>query len=194
MPIDTTMRARCDWTRDRRRHGNPSPAASSRFSLQPSRPHAHRLAGPCLGRFPRRLDPRQKHFRPPTRAPAAVDASQLVTTALALAASPIGTGGTSPAGFDCSGFTQYVYATYGIVLPRDTREQYQSGDPVDDVAPGDLLFFTTTGPGPTHVGIAIGGGAFVHAPSSSGVVRVERLDARYWSVRYLGARRIRPAD
>jgi cell wall-associated NlpC family hydrolase len=127
--------------------------------------------------------------------PSVIGASQLVTTALALRGAPYRNGGTSPAGFDCSGFTQYVFASHGIVLPRDTREQYRSGDHVkDDIAPGDLLFFWTTGPGATHVGIAIGGGAFVHAPSSSGVVRVERLDARYWSVRYLGARRLTPAD
>ena len=62
----------------------------------------------------------------------------------------------------------------------------------DEVVPGDLLFFTTVGPGPTHVAIAIGGDQFVHAPSSTGVVRVERLSTSYWSARYLGARRIMP--
>jgi cell wall-associated NlpC family hydrolase len=58
-----------------------------------------------------------------------------------------------------------------------------------DVVPGDLLFFATIAPGPTHVAIAIGGDRFVHAPSSTGVVRVESLTAAYWSARYLGARR-----
>ena len=60
----------------------------------------------------------------------------------------------------------------------------------DDLEAGDLLFFTTVAPGPTHVAIAIGGDQFVHAPSSTGVVRVERLSTRYWATRYLGARRI----
>jgi cell wall-associated NlpC family hydrolase len=63
----------------------------------------------------------------------------------------------------------------------------------DELNAGDLLFFTTIAtatPGPTHVGIAIGGDQFVHAPSSTGVVRVERLSASYWSARYLGARRL----
>jgi cell wall-associated NlpC family hydrolase len=60
----------------------------------------------------------------------------------------------------------------------------------DDLAPGDILFFTTTEPGPSHVAIAIGGDQFVHAPSSTGVVRVEQLSSSYWSPRYLGARRV----
>ena len=57
----------------------------------------------------------------------------------------------------------------------------------EDLAPGDILFFTTTDPGPSHVAIAIGGDQFVHAPSSTGVVRVEHLSSSYWSPRYLGA-------
>jgi cell wall-associated NlpC family hydrolase len=116
----------------------------------------------------------------------------LVGTALALRGVPYLNGGADPQGFDCSGFTQYVYAQYGIVLPREVRDQFREGEPVNgpDLVPGDLLFFTTVAPGPTHVGIAIGGDQFVHAPSSRGVVRVERLSAAYWSTRYLGARRI----
>ena len=85
-----------------------------------------------------------------------------------------------------------VFANYGVALPREVRDQFHEGKPVngDELAAGDLLFFTTVAPGPTHVGIAIGGDQFVHAPSSAGVVRVERLSASYWSSRYLGARRI----
>ena len=61
---------------------------------------------------------------------------------------------------------------------------------VDEVEPGDLLFFTTTDPGASHVAIALGSDEFVHAPSSDGVVRVERLSSTYWQPRFLGARRI----
>ena len=61
----------------------------------------------------------------------------------------------------------------------------------DGIEPGDLLFFATQGSGASHVAMAIGGDEFVHAPSSSGEVRVERLTAPYWFTRYLGARRIR---
>jgi cell wall-associated NlpC family hydrolase len=117
------------------------------------------------------------------------DVEALVGTALSLRGVRYRNGGASPSGFDCSGFTQYVFSHHGVALPRDTHDQFQQGKPVraGDVAPGDLLFFTTTGPGPTHVAIAVGGGRFIHAPSSAGVVRVERLGASYWSARYVGA-------
>ena len=122
-----------------------------------------------------------------------MDGYALVGTALSLRGTPYRNGGTDPQGFDCSGFTQYVFAQYGVPLPREVRDQFDQGKSVkagDELAAGDLLFFTTVAPGPTHVGIAIGGDQFVHAPSSTGVVRVERLSASYWSTRYLGARRI----
>jgi cell wall-associated NlpC family hydrolase len=85
-----------------------------------------------------------------------------------------------------------VYALHGLALPRETRDQYTVGDDVerDEIAPGDLVFFETVSRGPSHVGIALGGGEFVHAPNSRGVVRVERYDSRYWSQRWLGARRV----
>ena len=123
---------------------------------------------------------------------AAIDAYALAGTALALRGSPYRNGGTDPSGFDCSGFTQYVYAQYGITLPRAVRDQYEVGTPVGngDLEPGDLIFFATTSPDVSHVGIAIGGDQFVHAPSSTGVVRVERLSAAYWARRYVGARRV----
>ena len=122
-----------------------------------------------------------------------MDGYALVGTALSLRGTPYRNGGADPQGFDCSGFTQYVFAQYGVPLPREVRDQFDRGKSVkagDELAAGDLLFFTTVAPGPTHVGIAIGGDQFVHAPSSTGVVRVERLSASYWSARYLGARRI----
>lgn len=120
------------------------------------------------------------------------DGHALAGTALSLRGAPYRNGGGDPAGFDCSGFTQYVYARYGVSLPRDVREQYHVGKKVKsaDLAPGDLIFFHTTQRGASHVAIAIGGDEFVHAPSSSGVVRVEHLSVNYWSERYLGARRV----
>jgi cell wall-associated NlpC family hydrolase len=115
-----------------------------------------------------------------------------VGTALSLRGTPYRNGGSDPSGFDCSGFTQYVFAQYGVELPREVREQYRVGKSVDadDLVPGDMLFFATTDPGPSHVGIAIGGDEFVHAPSTTGVVRVEHLSSSYWSPRFLGARRL----
>jgi peptidoglycan DL-endopeptidase CwlO len=117
----------------------------------------------------------------------------VIGTALDLRGSPYRNGGADPSGFDCSGFTQYVYARHGVALPRAVFEQFKIGVAVTaaDLEPGDLVFFTTTAPGASHVAIALGGGEFVHAPSSTGVVRVERLSVKYWANRYLGARRIR---
>ncbi len=134
---------------------------------------------------------------PPPRPPAGsrsagFDAYALVGTALSLRGVPYRNGGSDPNGFDCSGFTQYVFGQYGVPLPREVREQFQTGASIkpEDVQPGDLIFFATAGPGASHVGIAIGGDEFIHAPSSTGVVRVERIGSSYWAPRYLGARRI----
>jgi len=128
-------------------------------------------------------------LRPPDRG---IDGYALTGTALALRGSPYRNGGGDPSGFDCSGFTQYVFAQYGIALPRDVRAQYRVGKSIkpEELAAGDIVFFTTTEPGPSHVAIAIGGDEFVHAPSSAGVVRVEHLSSSYWSPRFLGARRV----
>ena len=119
-------------------------------------------------------------------------ASAIVESALELTGTPYRDRGEDPRGFDCSGFVTYVYGQHGLRLPRTVTAMYAAGLPVapDQVAAGDLLFFTTTGPGATHVGIAVGDGTFVHAPSERGRVRTDRLDARYWSARYLGARRV----
>ncbi len=90
---------------------------------------------------------------------------------------------------------RYVFEHYQVDLPRTVAEQYQSGRrvPIDDVQAGDLLFFTTIGPGATHVGIALGPsgpGEFVHAPGDGGAVRVEHFDSPYWRSRLVGVRRL----
>jgi cell wall-associated NlpC family hydrolase len=112
--------------------------------------------------------------------------------ALDLRGRPYRNGGTDPSGFDCSGFVQYVFAQHGVRMPRKVSEQFQEGKTVDAsrLEPGDLVFFTTVAPGASHVGIALGGDEFVHAPSTTGEVRVERMSAPYWSTRFVGARRV----
>ena len=113
-------------------------------------------------------------------------------TALALRGKPYRSGGADPNGFDCSGLVRYVFAQHGMAVPRTVGEQYRAGGevPAADLQPGDLVFFSTTAPGASHVGIVVGGDSFVHAPASTGVVRVDRLEAPYWSSRFIGARRI----
>jgi cell wall-associated NlpC family hydrolase len=124
--------------------------------------------------------------------PAPVAPTAIVSTAMTLRGIPYRNGGSDPSGFDCSGFVQWVFAQNGIRLPREVREQYDAGQTIDlrDVKPGDLLFFETVSRGASHVGLAIGGDQFVHAPSSTGVVRVERFTATYWAMRFVGARRV----
>ncbi|MHC1758879.1 MAG: NlpC/P60 family protein [Negativicutes bacterium] len=100
-------------------------------------------------------------------------------------------GGTTPRGFDCSGFTRYVFANIGINLPRMADGQFAVGRPVsvERLQPGDLVFFETYEPGPSHVGIYTGNSQFISATSSRGVV-VADLFGQYWGERYIGARRV----
>jgi cell wall-associated NlpC family hydrolase len=125
--------------------------------------------------------------------PGSTNGYELSGTALALRGTPYRDGGTDPNGFDCSGFVWYVFAQHGVSVPRTVEEQFRVGGvvPPPDLRAGDLVFFSTTAPGASHVGILVGGDSFVHAPSERGVVRVDRLGAAYWSSRFLGARRVR---
>jgi cell wall-associated NlpC family hydrolase len=130
---------------------------------------------------------------PEARNTESIPQTDVIATAMALRGTPYRNGGTEPSrGFDCSGFVQWVFAQHGTSLPRETREQYDEGRKVhrDDVQAGDLVFFETVSHGPSHVGIALGAGQFVHAPSSRGVVRVENYTSSYWASRWVGARRV----
>ncbi len=97
-------------------------------------------------------------------------------------------GGSSPSGFDCSGFVAYVYAQVGVSLPHYTGAQWNAGVPVSqgDLEPGDLVFFDGLG----HVGIYIGGGEFIHAPHTGDVVKIDSLSEGWYAATYDGARRI----
>ena len=103
-------------------------------------------------------------------------------------------GGTSPkSGFDCSGLVQYVYAKWGIYLPRCASEQVNKGVPVkfDDLQAGDLVFFKNTYKrGLSHVGIFVGDGWFIHASSARTGVILSRLDSGYHKAHWYGARRL----
>ncbi len=118
---------------------------------------------------------------------------RIAADALQFRGVPYRNGGTSTAGFDCSGFVYYVLARHGREVPRVTRDQFTAGERVsrDQVRAGDLVFFSTVAAGASHVGIALDDEEFVHAPNSQGVVRVERLTTDYWRTRFVGARRVR---
>jgi cell wall-associated NlpC family hydrolase len=117
---------------------------------------------------------------------------QLVVFAKRYLGTPYVWGGASPSGFDCSGFIVYVFKQFGVQLPRMADEQFEVGSSVAraDLQPGDMVFFTTYEPGPSHVGIYIGGGQFLHASSAVGEVTVTPLSKEYYQERYLGARRV----
>ena len=119
----------------------------------------------------------------------------IARTAETMLGAPYREGGSLPDGFDCSGLVTYVFARHGIAVPRDVRRQATVGVPVAlaDIRPGDMLFFATTGSGPTHVAIAIDGSRFIHAPKNGAAVRIESLASSYWAKRFLEARRIPPA-
>jgi cell wall-associated NlpC family hydrolase len=104
-------------------------------------------------------------------------------------------GGTTTGGFDCSGFTGYVFKKLGLNLPRSSREQFAEGKKVarDDLRPGDLVFFNTSGNGVSHVGIYVGNNRFAHSSCSKGVT-ITSLSESYYAKRYLGARRTLDAD
>ena len=97
-------------------------------------------------------------------------------------------GGTSPSGFDCSGFTQYVYKHFGVNLNRTAAAQYSNGKSVTSLQAGDLVMFGKSGI--NHVGIYIGGNTFIHAANKSQGVRTDSMSTGYYKTNYVGARRI----
>ena len=119
---------------------------------------------------------------------AAREEARMARFARQLVGVPYAYGGTSPAtGFDCSGFTRFVYAHFGIELPHYSGAQFALGRSVPRRAlrAGDLVFFDGVG----HVGIYLGQGLFIHAPHTGASVSIEPIDGWY-GVRYDGARRI----
>ena len=121
-------------------------------------------------------------------------ANELILGALSYIGVRYRYGGNSPdQGFDCSGLVRWVFnRTWGVVLPRRAVEIASHGNevPREDMKPGDLVFFNTLKQAYSHVGIYLGDGRFVHAPSSGGGVRVEDMNTPYWQKRWNGARRL----
>lgn len=109
----------------------------------------------------------------------------VVTIAKKYLGTPYRWGGSSPAGFDCSGFVKYVYSKVGVDLPHNAASDFQVGDPVSqsNLEPGDLVFFSRLG----HVGIYVDDGMMIHSPQSGDVVRLSTI---YRGRGYVGARRV----
>jgi cell wall-associated NlpC family hydrolase len=131
----------------------------------------------------------------PLRAPDAALAERVTDRARALVGTPYRYGGDTPRGFDCSGFVRYVYRKAAdLTLPHSARRLFTTGRPVSrgQELPSDLIFYNTGGGGPTHVGIYLGKGWFIHASDSGDTVKVADGSDSYWRARYLGARRVLP--
>lgn len=119
-------------------------------------------------------------------------ASRAVEVALSMVGRPYRYAGDTPAGFDCSGLVSYSYAQAGYKTPRETRSLRAQSILIrtTQLRRGDLLFFDEEGKKSSHVGLYLGDGRFVHAPSTGGKVRVDRLDAEHWRQHFVEARRI----
>jgi cell wall-associated NlpC family hydrolase len=120
--------------------------------------------------------------------------NKMLGQAMTLLGVPYKRGGSSAeTGFDCSGFVRHLYETsVGRLLPRRAEEQAVATDKIDrsELNPGDLVFFNTMRRTFSHVGIYLGDGKFIHAPSAGKAVRVDDLRAAYWTKRFTGARRV----
>lgn len=119
-----------------------------------------------------------------------ISVPNLISFANRFLGTPYYWGGTSPSGFDCSGFVQYVFAREGISLPRTSEEQFATGVSIPESAlqPGDLVFFSTYAPGATHVGIYIGNGLMIDAQDYG--VSIDNISNSYWGPKYIGARQV----
>ena len=119
-------------------------------------------------------------------------ASRAIVYAKEMLGKPYQFAGDTPAGFDCSGLVKYSYGRAGITMPRDTQAQHRMSVLVSTrgLREGDLLFFDQEGRKKSHVGIYLGSGRFIHAPSSGGKVRIDSMNAEYWKKHFVEARRV----
>jgi cell wall-associated NlpC family hydrolase len=179
-------------------------AAQSAFLTLPVRPVIHGALGPITVRAT--LSNRGIGVRVSGRSPARAGATTARSSARAAAVlhtaerqlgTPYRWGGTTPSGFDCSGFVQYVFGRHGVELPRTSRQQVRVGRVVarrpDALRPGDLMFFASNDGRVDHVAIYAGGNRILHATASGGAVRYDDLATsrgRWFSDRHVASRRV----
>lgn len=122
------------------------------------------------------------------------DIDELLSSAMGFLGVAYRFGGTTPSGFDCSGFMQYIFRkTLAINLPRTSAEQATVGIHIDraNLQAGDLVFFRTAGKRISHVGMYIGNNRFIHAPRTGKNIEITSLSNKYWNSRYATARRVK---
>lgn len=122
------------------------------------------------------------------------DTDELLASATSFLGLAYRFGGTTPAGFDCSGFMQYIFKkTYAINLPRTSAAQATVGTPVrrEDLQAGDLVFFRTSGSRISHVGMYVGNNRFIHSPRTGKSIEITSLSNKYWNSKYATARRVK---
>jgi cell wall-associated NlpC family hydrolase len=121
--------------------------------------------------------------------------AQVIFTAMQMVGVPYLWGGSTPAGFDCSGLVQYAYSNAGLQLPRTAADQFAAATPltIEDAVAGDLLFFNDRSR-TSHVAIYLGEGRFVHAPNGGNHVSLDDLQTSYWRTHFSGAGRVIPPD
>jgi cell wall-associated NlpC family hydrolase len=127
--------------------------------------------------------------------PLSVRSNDVLMRAIGLVGTPYRFGGNTPeGGFDCSGLVGFVFRdAAGVALPRSTRELIDISAPSvprDALQPGDLVYFNPAGGRVSHIGIYVGEGRFVHAPSRGGTVRLDALGSQYWNRHFVGAKRV----
>ncbi|CQR46644.1 Peptidoglycan endopeptidase LytF precursor [Paraliobacillus sp. PM-2] len=119
-----------------------------------------------------------------------VNSSELAKTAKQYIGVSYTWGGSSPSGFDCSGYINYVFNQLHVTIPRTVSDIWNMAQPVKSLSIGDLVFFETYKKGPSHMGIYLGNKQFIHASESQGV-QISAMNMDYWQQRYLGAKRIK---
>ncbi len=127
------------------------------------------------------------------RPPAPGMAAKVTAQARALRGTAYRYGGNTLPGFDCSGFVQYVFLkAANLKLPRTSKRQFTYSRPIrrGNEKPSDLLFFNVNGHGPSHVGIYLGKGSFIHASRSGRDVKISDANSKYWRRRFIGVRRV----